>query len=308
MSKKKISKLLIVLCAVFTVCIAGNKVKAATETVNIVPDKANAKVSVTISDKNLEGQNVSVVCYAPGYNGDVTNLSANEKYVEYIGQTKVSGTAFTFPLKGSVQSGQYTLVIGTKNGKITKTFSFVAEVAPIEINVMNVKAVQTGATKVKVSWTKMKGVSQYTIYRSTKKSGPFTKIGTSKTAEYTDKKVKAGKTYYYEVVKDVSQNGRNAVKVTLMKAPSIKVKAAKKSIVVSWKKDASASGYKVYVSNKKKGKYTVKATLNKNKKVKTTIKKLKKGKKYFVKVCAYKNLGKKKVLGKASLIKAVKVK
>lgn len=61
------------------------------------------------------------------------------------------------------------------------------------------------------------------------------------------------------------------------------------------------------LSNKKKGKYKVKATIKKAKKTKCTIK-LKKGKKYFIKACAYKKVQKKTVCGKYSNIKKVNIK
>lgn len=59
---------------------------------------------------------------------------------------------------------------------------------------------QNGA--VALSWKKIKGVSGYEIYRSTKKSGAYKKIKTIKKASltrYTNKKLKSGKTYYYKV-------------------------------------------------------------------------------------------------------------
>ena len=80
---------------------------------------------------------------------------------------------------------------------------------------------------------------------------------------------------------------------------------------ISWKKDAKAAGYKVIYSTDKKfknKKVTKTVTIKKNKTVSKTIKKLKKGKKYYVKVCSYAKIGKKEVLGSYSKVKSVKIK
>lgn len=62
-------------------------------------------------------------------------------------------------------------------------------------------------SKLNLSWDKVYGASEYMIYRSkTGKDGSFKKIKTTSEATYTDKKLTAGKTYYYKV-KAVTPNG-----------------------------------------------------------------------------------------------------
>ena len=79
----------------------------------------------------------------------------------------------------------------------------------------------------------------------------------------------------------------------------------KKAFVLKWKKVKDAKGYEVqYALNKKftkskKTKTTTKLTL--------TVKKLKKGKTYYVRIRAYKLNGKEKVPGKWSTPKSVKI-
>lgn len=58
----------------------------------------------------------------------------------------------------------------------------------------------------------------------------------------------------------------------------------------------------------KNKKVTKTITIKKNKTTSYTIKKLKKGKKYYVKVCSYVKVGKKQVLGKYSKVKNIKIK
>ena len=76
----------------------------------------------------------------------------------------------------------------------------------------------------------------------------------------------------------------------------------------SWKKQKNATGYEIYRSTKKKGKYKKIATIKKVSKASYTNKKLKKGKTYYYKVRAYKTQSGKKVYGTFSTIKKVKIK
>lgn len=103
------------------------------------------------------------------------------------------------------------------------------------------------------------------------------------------------------------------IKVNGLKQAKISKVENKKSkqLKVTWKKDSNAAGYKVMYSTDKKfknKKVTKTITIKKNKTTSYTIKKLKKGKKYYVKVCSYVKVGKKQVLGKYSKVKNIKIK
>lgn len=84
------------------------------------------------------------------------------------------------------------------------------------------------------------------------------------------------------------------------------VRAGKKNMTVIYKKTAGASGYQIaYSTNQNSGyKYV---NLN-NKTVKKTISKLASGKRYYVKVRAYRTINGKKYYGNYSAVKSVKVK
>lgn len=88
------------------------------------------------------------------------------------------------------------------------------------------------------------------------------------------------------------------------KVTKVKAKASKKGITVSWKK-IKCKGYQVAYATSKKAlkKKTVKSSSTSKNKI--TLKKLKKGKAYYIKVRAYDQAGKGKVYGKYS--KVVKV-
>lgn len=156
------------------------------------------------------------------------------------------------------------------------------------------------------------------------------KVDSNGTLSYTSKNTK--------VIKAVKGKakivGLGTAEITINAAPTLNYKGASKTITikvtkpnkatlskveskktgqlkVTWKKDTKATGYKVMYSTDKKfkNKKTTKTiAVKKNKTVSRIIKKLKKGKKYYVKVCAYVKVGKKEYLGAYSKVKNVKVK
>ena len=88
-----------------------------------------------------------------------------------------------------------------------------------------------------------------------------------------------------------------------------KVKGAKKAILVTWKKVSGVNGYEIQVATDKKFKKNKKTvTIKKQKTTKTTVKKLKAKKKYYVRVRTYKIVNGKKVYSSWSKVKSVKTK
>ena len=78
--------------------------------------------------------------------------------------------------------------------------------------------------------------------------------------------------------------------------------------VVKWKKDTKSSGYLLQYSTNKKFKNTKSITIKSNKTTSKKITNLKKGKTYYVRICAYKVSNGKKVYGKYSSVKKIKIK
>ena len=108
------------------------------------------------------------------------------------------------------------------------------------------------------------------------------------------------------------KNDTAAKQVNVAKPKSVspkKVKAAKKAISVEWKKVSGVKGYQVQVATDKKFKKNKKTvTIKKQKTTKTTVKKLKAKKKYYVRMRTYKIVNGKKVYSAWSKIKTVKTK
>ena len=108
-----------------------------------------------------------------------------------------------------------------------------------------------------------------------------------------------------------STAGQKILRIPQVKGLKIlsQLKKVKKSktckVTLSWKKVTGAKGYQLqYALNKK---FKKKKSIQ-TKKTKYTIKKLKKKKTYYIRVRAYKMNGKKKVYGKWSKVKKVKIK
>lgn len=162
----------------------------------------------------------------------------------------------------------------------------------------SVKATWKGKKTANITWKKVSDATQYELYRSYKSSSGFKKIATVKKTSYTDNKVTVGKTAYYKVIAcngSIKGNFSNAASVCIVKTPaSVKVKAVNKTVTVSFKKSAKASGYEIWYAAKKKGTYKKAAILTSGKSVKKQLKNMKGGT-YYYKVRAYKKNGSKKV-------------
>lgn len=168
----------------------------------------------------------------------------------------------------------------------------------------SVKAVWDGLKTVKITWKAAKDAGTYEVYRSYSKNKGYKKIGSTNKLSFTDKSAAPGKTAYYKVIalnKTVKGSYSSVKSVYVLKAPAgIKAGVKKSKVTVSFKKEKQASGYEIFRSAKKNGKYKKAASLKSVKKVFTQ----KKGT-YYYKVRAYKQAGKKKVYtGYSKTVKA----
>ena len=107
-----------------------------------------------------------------------------------------------------------------------------------------------------------------------------------------------------------TSNDEDVTVISKPKSASIKkVKGAKKAILVTWKMVSGVNGYEIQVATDKKFKKNKKTvTIKKQKTTKTTVKKLKAKKKYYVRVRTYKIVNGKKVYSSWSKVKSVKTK
>lgn len=72
----------------------------------------------------------------------------------------------------------------------------------------NVKVTGKTQTTVSLDWKNVKGAKGYVVYRSTSKTGTYKKVATVTKSFYKNKKLKAGKSYYYKVRAYKKVNGK----------------------------------------------------------------------------------------------------
>ena len=184
-----------------------------------------------------------------------------------------------------------------------------------KVSGLKTKAVKLASgtkSSLSLTWSKVTGAEKYEIQQYISKKWKTIKT-TSKTS-YTVTKLKSNKSYKFRVRAIAGTNkGSYSSAYTGKTVPlktALTLKAGKKQLTASWKEIANITGYEVtYSTSKKFTKKTTKTvTVKKAKTKKTTIKKLSKGKKYYVKVRAYKTVGKTKIYSAWSSVKNVRVK
>lgn len=240
------------------------------------------------------------------YNGQPTSQDVVVTDDE-TGRTLALGKDYALEYFNNTNPGVATLrVTGIGNYDGVKTIMYV-------INVQNMQAVtaSAGEDSVTLRWQPVLGASGYAVYDSKNELIDKT-AGTS----YKHKGLSALTTYSYKVIPYMTSDGAtyyggvsNTVTAkTSIKKPSVKLKAGKKKITISWKKVKGVSGYVVYRSTKKTKGYKKVKTVKKDSVVKYTNKSLTSKKKYYYKVRAYKKVNGKNVYSKYSSPKSVKAK
>lgn len=147
----------------------------------------------------------------------------NKKMTKLI---RIAGTT-SFKIPNSVVTMGYDAIDGSTNlkflyyGKKLDTsmrgFDECPNLTKFDISakkISKVKAVSKKKKTVKLTWSEIKSIDGYQIYRSTKKKSGYKLIKTIKKASkttYTDKKVKKGKKYYYKIRPYVKLSVSNVV-------------------------------------------------------------------------------------------------
>ena len=193
--------------------------------------------------------------------------------------------------------------------------------AIITVNKTTISKVENKATGVKLTWKKVSDATGYVVYRKNSGSKSWKKIktvrGASKTT-YTDSTVKSkhGTVYIYRIESYKSVNGQTAKAVSKEKkilrlAAPTKLKIANqkgRKLSVTWKKQKKISGYQIQYSTGKTFAKGTKMTNIVKSSDKAVIKKLKKGKTYYVRIRSYQKSGSKKTYSAWSSYTKVKIK
>ncbi|MCD7886272.1 MAG: leucine-rich repeat protein, partial [Clostridiales bacterium] len=181
----------------------------------------------------------------------------------------------------------------------------------VKLNKTTISSLTNTSKGVTVKWSKVTGASGYYIYRNNKQ---VKKITSGSTVSYTDTGAKTnGTKYQYKVyayygsTKSAASAAKTTYYVSATSVSSLKNVKTKK-MTVKWKKNAKATGYQIQYSTSSSfssGNKTV--TVSGAKNVSKTISSLTKGKKYYVRVRAYKTVSGTKYYSAWSGTKNVKI-
>ena len=170
---------------------------------------------------------------------------------------------------------------------INRNFSKKAQKVKLGVNVQDGAALSYSSNN---KFVKVNGNGQITIAKKFAGKAVIS-ISAGETSRY--------KAAFSQITVTVKPSGVKISKVS---------NSAKGKATVFWKKNANADGYLIQYSTDKKFKSGVKTmTVKKAKTVKTTLKKLKKGKTYYIRICTYKGSGNARVTSSWSKTKSVKI-
>ncbi len=216
------------------------------------------------------------------------------------GTEKLRGTDFTVKYENNINPGTAKAIVtgaGGYTGTVTKEFTI--DPAPKDSGTDSQGKKSIGLTCKKI-FTKKYGDKAFSLQAKAVKGAKITYKTSDKKVAVADKKGKVTikGTGIATITVKATASGYNAktlkvtVKVSPSKASAPALKALRgRKLKVSWKRDGRATGYQVqYCTSRafKKGVKTI--TISKNKTVTKTIPKLARGKRYYVRVRAYKSV------------------
>ena len=238
------------------------------------------KVSVSLEKSSFvyNGQSITPVVYV-AYNHNY--LIQNTDFTATYSNNNAPGVA-TVKIKG----------IGNYSGSISKTYVILPE------KIASVSIKKDNATSAVISWNAASKVSGYEILKFDSAKNAYVHLAhvSNSQTSYKVSSLKNSTAYYYQVrayktVNDKHYYGEVGNTVfTFIKPSKVKLKSvtlSKTTLNVEWKK-VNCSGYEItYTTDSKFKKGLKKVKIKNPKTVKKAIKKLKKNKKYYVKVRAY---------------------
>ena len=143
----------------------------ATFAAKVLPEDADGKITWASSNRYIA---------TVDNDGLVTPVKTGTVYIKAIAESGLQTYKKINILKATYSKNDYKLKVSKKT-KTTNT----------------------------IKWSSIPAASGYEIYKKTSKNGSYKKIATTKNKTYTDKKLKAKRTYYYKVrswyVKDGNQ-------------------------------------------------------------------------------------------------------
>jgi len=225
-----------------------------------------------------------------------------------------AGAALSFNDTGRTTNIQYYYKVRAYkvSGGVTYYGLFSAPSRGIALTIPSITAITAvSGTSLKVTWGAVSGVTGYELWRSTSKTGAYTRVYAGTSRVFTNSGLKSGTVYYFKVrayktvnvTKHFSVSGavKFGVPLAAVGVPTAVV-TGKTSVKVSWTAITGASGYEVYRSTSATGTYT---RVYRGTSLAFTNYSLVTGATYYYKVKAYKLVGTVSCYGPLSAYRAV---
>ena len=281
-----------------TVAVTGKGIFTGNKEVTFTIAPAEQEVTVPVSSFTKTEGDAAFALNASGREGAVLTYSSSDAKI-----VSVDAEGNVTPLKAGTAT--ITVKASAKNYKD----------ATASVNVTVIKKV---LNVKKTSVTKTEGNKAFSLGVKTNVKATVTYKTSNKNVATVDKKgkvtVKGPGRAVITVTGKASGRATETVKITVTVKPSAKLSAKAtalkgKKAQVTWKRNKKATGYQIVVATDKSFKNVVKTVnIKKNKTVKTSVKGLKKGKKYYVRVRSYKKASGGNVYSSWSKAKPVKAK
>ena len=281
-----------------TVAVTGKGILTGNKEVTFTIAPAEQEVTVPVSSFTKSEGDAAFALNASGREGAVLTYSSSDAKI-----VSVDAEGNVTPLKAGTAT--ITVKASAKNYKD----------ATASVNVTVIKKV---LNVKKTSVTKTEGNKAFSLGVKTNVKATVTYKTSNKNVATVDKKgkvtVKGPGRAVITVTGKASGRATETVKITVTVKPSAKLSAKAtalkgKKAQVTWKRNKKATGYQIVVATDKSFKNVVKTVnIKKNKTVKTSVKGLKKGKKYYVRVRSYKKASGGNVYSSWSKAKPVKAK
>lgn len=270
--------------------------------------KAPSTVSVTFTHTKASADgDWDVYLYKYKGDGEYAKVAYKDVYV--------SDGNYTFPTLG-LSAGTYFVKVYGYNSAWGRQYGVTVNYSVGKPGKFRVSS--RGSNSLKLAWNKPAGATGYQLQR--KSGNRYKALATVKGTSYTHKNLTAGAGYTYRVRAYRTVGGKNyysgwvyMTAYTKPATPNLTGLRATKSghkIKATWKKvGGSASGYQIYWAKDKNFKKVVsKTNVSGQKKTSYTGKNFTKGKRYYVKVRAYKTVNGNKIYGAWSNVRNVKAK
>ena len=183
----------------------------------------------------------------------------------------------------------------------------------VKVSTPKPKKVISSYNSLEIRWEKVSGADGYQVYRKVN-SGKWKVVKNTTGTSYKDKNVKAGYKYSYTVKAYKKINGKKVYSGYNKKGLSgklntvVSLSVKNKTVSISWKKTTGATGYYIYRSGSKNGKFSKIKTITSGKTLKYTDKKVKTGNTYYYKIIPFNKISGKKVTSAGSAIKSISLK